>query len=136
MLLKNAHPKNPCENSDCFMPEKMLKAWISHKLDIPLEICYPVTKVDSKLLTEGLMSVFDFTISDYCECKVDGKYDKDSMILTREQNRELFESLEKRSDMIEFKYNNISKKNMHCRVQIDLIVVLYCVCQNLSLIHI
>jgi len=57
-----------CENNACFLPEELLNASITLKLNIPLIICYPVTNVDSKLLTKGLMSVSDFTLDDYCDC--------------------------------------------------------------------
>jgi len=92
---KSCTNKYSCQNSVCFMPEEMLKASITLKLNIPLEICCPVKNVDSKLLAEGLMSVSDFTITDKCECTEDYVGPR----LTEDQMSDLFESLEKESEM-------------------------------------
>jgi len=84
--------KYSCHNRKCFKPKEMLEASITLKLNIPMVICYPVTNVDSKLLAEGLMSVSDFTITD------DDVF-MNMKILTKDQTRELFESLENESKL-------------------------------------
>jgi len=86
-----------CENNVCFMPEEMLKASINLKLNIPLVICYPVTNVDSKLLSKGLASVSDFTITDLCDCT--DEFFEHVPILTEDQAGDLFEILEKDSEI-------------------------------------
>jgi len=94
---KHCTNKYSCESFACFMPEEILKASVTLKLDIPLEMCYPITHVDANLVSHGLMSVSDFTVNDDCKCRDD---DHHSPILSGDQITDLFECLEKRSEMM------------------------------------
>jgi len=96
---KHCSNKFSCENSACFMPDEMLKASSTLKLNIPIEICSPVSNVDSKIVCEGLMSVSKFSITDDCKCTEDNDSEH-KPILSEDQTRELFQSLESKSEMV------------------------------------
>jgi len=56
-----------CEDNKCFMPEEILKASITLKVDIPLYICHPIPDVDTQVISEALTSVSKLII-DIGEC--------------------------------------------------------------------
>jgi len=94
---KHCSNYHECEANSCFMPAEMFRAVRTHKLDIPLTLCHPVTEVDPTVVTEGLLSVSDLTITSDCDCKDDDDDDDDDYkpILSNDQLEHYFEALDK-----------------------------------------
>ena len=83
-----------CEEDKCFMPEEILKASITLKLDIELSICHPIADVDTQVITEALTSVSKFFIVGECICVGEEPEDYEyEPILSKNQFEKLFDAL-------------------------------------------
>ena len=86
-----------CQNYACYKPEEMMKASLTHNLDLCLRICHPITQVDSTILVKALTNVSKLEITGDCGCREDDGEHFRNETLSKTQFNNLFQALDNNS---------------------------------------